>query len=192
MEKPILEVVCEEYDHELKAVRKIVRSVYPLKFTPENLQKFWDKAKEFPYLYGFEILNNPQDFFDLFFYTGEDGSINSNGLFWVLDDFVGVFYLTDIDTRNKSASVHYTFFDKRSNGRVKLVKECIKYVFKKYPFQRLSTSVPLYAKPITRKFILDIGFYYEGKTRDSSWYKGQWFSTNLYGILRKDAFNRSN
>ena len=116
-----------------------------------------------------------------------DGSVIPNGLFWVIDDFVGVFYINEIDVMNREAHVHYTFFDRRTNGRIKLVKEMMKYVFLKYNFQRLNAPIPLYTSPITRKFCLDLGFYYEGKKRDAAFYKGQWFSVNLYGILRKEV-----
>lgn len=188
---PILEVVCEEWDHEKKAVRNVIRAVYPLVFTPENLQKFWDKARQFPTLYGKEILSNPEEFYSLIMSEELDGSITPNGLFYVIDDFVGVFYLTNIDVMNKEASVHYSFFDRRTNGRHELTKEIIKYVFNKYPFQRLNASIPLYASPETRKFAIDVGFYLEGKKRSAAFYKGQWFSVMLYGILRDEAFRSS-
>ena len=191
-QKPIVEVVCNEWDHELKATRKVIHSVYPLVFTPENLQKYWDKAKQFPTLFGREILNNPQEFYSLLMSENpETGSIIPNGLFWVVDDFIGVFYLSDIDLLNREAHVHYTFFDKRTNGREPLVKEMLKYVFNKYPFQRLNAPIPLYASPVARKFALDVGFYYEGKKRDAAFYKGQWFSVNLYGILRKEVLKET-
>jgi RimJ/RimL family protein N-acetyltransferase len=166
---------------------KVIRKVYPLEFTLENIQKFWNCAKMFPSLYGKEILADEVAFSQIFMRTNALGEYELNGLLWVVDDFVGVFYLSDISFDRDTpvdAIVHYTFFDRRHKGRAPLVKRMIKYVFDKYQFQRLSAEVPLYTKEHTRHFITNLGFHYEGKRCKSSFYKNDWFDTNLYGILR--------
>jgi RimJ/RimL family protein N-acetyltransferase len=177
----IFKVECDEPEG------KIIRTVYPLEFTPENVQKFWTCAKQFPSLYGKEILDNEAAFAQIFMRTNAVGEYELNGLLWVVDDFVGVFYLSDISFDREmplDALVHYTFFDKRHKGRKPLVKRMIKHVFDRYKFQRLSAEVPLYTKEHTRHFITDLGFHYEGKRLKSAHYKDDWFDTNLYGILR--------
>lgn len=178
----IFQVECDEPDG------KITRTVYPLEFTPENIQRFWDCAKQFPSLYGREILSDTEAFTQIFMRTNARGEFELNGLLWVVDDFVGVFYLSDIVVDRDTpvdALVHYTFFDKRHKGRKPLVKQMIRHVFDKYKFQRLSAEVPLYTKEHTRHFIIDLGFHYEGKKLKSAQYKNDWFDTNLYGILRE-------
>lgn len=178
MTLPIFTAICNEPEGTVE------RGVYPLIFTPENLQKFWDKAKQFPTIYGMEI-KDVSDFYNLFV-NQSDGNLSLNGLFWVIDDFVGVFYLTDIT--GTEASVHYSFFDRRHKGRVPLVKKMLKFVFEKYKFRRINASIPLYTRPFTRHFASNIGFTLEGKKRKASFFKGDWYDVLQYGMLMEEVF----
>ena len=177
LDAPILTVKCMEPEGEVE------RSVYRLVFTPQNLQKFWDSAKQFSTIYGKEI-NNVKDFVDMFISYDVNGNEMLDGLFFYIPDgdkFIGVFYLTNIN--GLEADVHYSFFDKRHRGRVPLVKAMIKYVFDTYGFRRLNATVPLYTTKFVRHFITNIGFTMEGKKRSAAKYKGQWYNVNLYGML---------
>jgi RimJ/RimL family protein N-acetyltransferase len=187
--EPLFEITLKEPEGEFK------RKVFPLIFTPSNLQKFFDKAKKYPTLYGKELLDDPTQFINLFL-SQADGQLSLNGLFWAiadnaeLDGLVGVFYMTDII--ESEALVHYTFFDRRHKGRQPLVKEMLKFAFNKYRFQRLSVEIPLYTiskhkNQNTIRFILDCGFFYEGKKRKAAHYRGDWYDVNMYGILRTEA-----
>lgn len=155
----------------------VVRSM-PL--TPENIQRFWDKAKEFDTLFGKELNGSVEEFTDLFL---SDGNV---GLFFVLNDFDGVFYLTDI-APEEDALAHYSFFDRKHNGRVELVKKMIKFIFNRYRFNRLSVQIPNYATPQARHFVQKLGFAYEGKRRKAAMYKGELYDINLYGILHTEV-----
>lgn len=156
--------------------------VYPMPLTPENIQKFWDKASKFRTLFGREIKGNVMDFIELFLSDG------SSALFFVLNDFDGVFYLTDM-VPEEDALAHYTFFDRRHNGREELVKEMLKFLFTRYNFRRLSVQIPNYTTDQARHFVQKIGFVYEGKRRKAAEYKGDFYDTNLYGILKSEALN---
>ncbi len=153
--------------------------------TPDNVQKFWEKAKKFHTLYGREI-SSVSDFMGLFLSQQEDGQYQSNGLFFVINDFLGVFYLTDIRVE-EDALAHYTFFDRRHHGRESLLREMAKWLFKRYNFNRLSVEIPCYTVPQTRHFVTKCGFAYEGKRRKAVWYKGELFDVNLYGILKEEV-----
>lgn len=175
----ILQVECKEPEG------VITRSVTELIFTPENLQKFWDNASQFPSIYGTEI-KSIQDFYEMFIsQNGEELSLN--GLFWVIDDFVGVFYMTEI-TANE-ANVHYSFFDKRHKGRELLVKKMIQFIFDKYKFNRINVEIPLFSSKYTRYFVNNIGFKLEGRKRKNAYFKGEWYDTMLYGMLNSEAYN---
>ena len=189
MSEALFEVSLKEPEGE------VTRKVFPLIFTPANLQKFFDKAKKYPTLYGKELLDSPTEFINLFM-NQVDGEISLNGLFWAIADdaelnnLVGVFYMSDI--MENDALVHYTFFDRRHKGRQPLVKAMLKYVFSKYRFQRMSVEIPLYTiskhkNQNTIRFILDCGFFYEGKKRKAAHYRGDWYDVNMYGILRAEA-----
>lgn len=166
-------------------------TISSINFTPETLQQFWDNAKKFPTIYGHEVENFDQ-FINMFFTPDQFGQLTSNGLFWVFNDFTGVFCLTDIkqeDGELSDANAHYTFFDRRHHGRVPIVKEMLKFWFTKYGFQRLSAQIPNYATPQARHFAQECGMAYEGKRRKAAKYKGEWFDVNLYGILRSEVLN---
>lgn len=166
-------------------------NVYPLIFTPENLKRFWEQARKFPVIYGHEIVDNHDAFIDLFFDRTPSG-IFPKGLFWVMNDFTGVIYLTNMKYEGDvmvDGLTHYTFFDRRHHGRAPLMREMIKYVFGKYNFVRLSAEIPNYATAQARHFAQEIGFSYEGKRRNSALYKGTWYGVNLYGILKSEVLN---
>lgn len=187
--QPIFDIKLNEPEGE------VIRNVYPFEMTIDNLKRFYDNAKQFPALYGKEIMDNAQEFVDLFISYESDGNITMPGLLWVIDDFTGMFYLNNIlqDTQGLvDANVHYTFFDRRHKGRIPLVRKMLKYVFEKYHFQRLSVEIPLYTVSkqknlATIKFVSECGFFYEGKKRKASYYKENWYDVNLYGILHSEV-----
>lgn len=172
LSEPIL--VVDEYE---------IRSM-PL--TPENIEKFWKKASKFRTLYGREISGGVQEFANLFLRQRDDGQYDANGLFFVINDFVGVIYLTDI-REEEDATAHYTFFDRRHHGRENLIREVLKWGFKRYNFNRLTVEIPCYTTPQTRHFVVKCGFAYEGKRRKAAMYKGELFDVNLYGILKEEV-----
>lgn len=178
-ERPILSVVCDEPEG------NIVRNVYRFEMTPESLLEFWNKAKQFPTLFGEEIKSDAQKFIDMFFKVSTDGYVSSDSLFFLVDDFVGLFRISEAE-ENGNANVHYTFFDGRHRGRLGLVRSMIKWVFNEYGFHRLSVEIPNYARPGVRHFVTEIGFVYEGKKRSAALYKGERFDVNLYSLLNDE------
>jgi RimJ/RimL family protein N-acetyltransferase len=180
---PILSVECDE----VKSV--VTRNVYPMKLTRENLLKFWEKARKYPTLFTKEIKGDFDKFLDVFI-GEEDGVIVSRGLLWVVDDFVGVFYATDIKPE-QDALVHFTFFDGRVKGRAPLAQAMLRYVFYHYQFRRLTAHVPLFVVPAAVNFVQQVGFKKEGRKRKSSYYNGEWYDTIHFGILREEVENGS-
>lgn len=158
-----------------------------MNLSAETLQEFWEHARQYPVIFGKEVLDNPSEFISLFIHNN-NGTLEANGLFFVVNDFLGIFYLTDI-IPGEDALAHYTFFDRRHHNREELVRKMLEYVFKRYDFQRLSVQIPNYATPQARHFIQDCGFSYEGKRRKAAFYKNNWFDINLYGILKSEVLN---
>lgn len=163
------------------------RNVYPMDMTVENLRKFWDKAQKYRYIFGQEATENFETFCESIM-TYRDGKLVPNGLFWVVDDFVGVFYMTRIRP-GEDADVHYTFFDGRQKGRQELTKMMLRYVFMFYGFQRLTTEIPYYASWSTRNFAESIGFVKEGRKRKAAPFKDEWFDIAIFGILKDEVLN---
>lgn len=178
---PILSIVCPEPE------AQVVRHVYPLIFTPENVQKLADKALQFPTLFGREI-KNVQDMLNVFcIYTPEGIKFRGAANFFVVDDFVGVFSITDFSYDYSDALAHYAFFDRRHKGRVPLVRAMMHYVFDTYKLNRLSVEIPLFTSPEARHFVGECGFSLEGKKRKAIKYKETLFDILLFGILKNEV-----
>lgn len=162
-----------------------LRHVYPMLLTHENIQKFWEKSRQFRTLFATEVNKDYKKFAELFISVDPSGIARSHGLFWVIDDFVGVFYMTRIT--EVDAQVHYTFFDRRHKGREALTKQMLKYVFNTYGFRRLSVEIPMYVSKHTFGFTYALGFKKEGVKRKCVYYKDDWFDVTCFGILREEA-----
>lgn len=179
----ILEVECDEPEG------KIVRQVRPLRFTKENLYTLFLKFSQFKTIIGKEFRGDFKQFCTLFLTQQRDGTVDSNGIFWVVDDFVGIFYITEIQP-GVDCTVHYSFFDKRHKGRIELIKGMMRYVFEALKFQRMTARIPLYAKPSVLYFTEQhLGFTKEGRMRKAELFDGKWFDVNIYGLLREEALN---
>ena len=181
--EPILTITCREKDQDIE------RHVYPFVFTQENAIKFWEQAKRYPEIFGRTIFYDTiEEFLNLFFYLDQDGYWQTNNLFFVVDDFVGMLSLTNISHPN-DALMHFTFYDGRLRGREELIRQTIKYVISQYEFNRLSAELPTYVSKSTLKFVSDnIGLTLEGKKRDAQLSpKGNLVDVLLYGVTKKDT-----
>jgi RimJ/RimL family protein N-acetyltransferase len=180
---PVIAIECDEPEG------KILRRVYPLEATQENLIRFYEKAKQFPTVFG-NSFTTIEEFADLFLaYDKLTGQIKLDGVFYVVDDFVGILYINNINVSLFDAQAHFTFFDQRLRGRLPLVKMMLKYAFQYYGFKRLTVELPNYVSAVTRKFVVDLGFALEGKRRRAVPYKGKLYDVNLYGILQEEVTN---
>lgn len=179
---PILTMVCQEPDG------PVTRCVYPLRLTPDTMKIFWEKARKFKYLFDMEVNSDFRKFCELLLSDGKGDQLQPTGLFWVVDDFVGVFYMTRIRP-GLDAEVHYTFFDRRQKGREELALEMIRYAFRKYNFRRLSVEVPMYATSHAFRFVESLGFRHEGRRRKAAWHNDDWFDVKLFGILKEEALS---
>lgn len=180
MSDVILSVTCVEPKGE------ITHNVSLLEMTMPNLYRFWAEAKRYPVLFGQKLSDDFGKFCEIFMYYDKHGEIQGKGLVWVVDDFTGVFYMTDIYEPD-DATVHFSFFDGRIKGRSDLVRQMIRYVFDTYKFRRLSAIVPAYIIPATFKMIEDAGFRLEGRKRKCCPYKDDIFDGYVYGILEEDV-----
>lgn len=178
---PVVSVMCDEPDGVIK------REVRPMVFTPANLRIFWEKARVHRTLLKTEIRDDYKQFVSVLVRQHPTGVIEANGLFWVVDDFVGIFALTDIRPE-LDAVAHYSFFDGRHRGRINLVKEMLRYWFDAYKFNRITAEIPLYATEQTHNFVhKSLGFHKEGRKRKSILFDGEYFDTNIYGILKDEV-----
>lgn len=174
----ILSSICKEREN------IVTRYVYPMILTTENLKIFWEKSKPFRFLFNNEIRDNFESFINMFA-TQVGNEIYGTGLFWVIDDFVGVFYITDI-IPEEDCQAHITFFDRRFYGRWNLTRKMLRYLFDKYQFKRISVTLPKYATDSSRKFLTSLGFVYEGRKRKATEFNGERYDVDLFSILAED------
>jgi RimJ/RimL family protein N-acetyltransferase len=179
--EPIVTAVCSEKKGE------VIRSVRPMLYTIENFIEFWEKAKQFKNIFSKEINDDFGKFINLFVkYDPKTGMLTSDCLLWVIDDFVGVYYITNM-YGTQDALVHYTFFDRTHHGRYDLTVKMLHYVFDTYNFHRLSVEIPLYASEYSFKFIESLGFHPEGRRRKAIHFNGDWFDVKEFGILKEEV-----
>lgn len=180
-EHAVLSIECDEPEG------KIIRHVYPMYLTPQNLYTFWERCKRrrFATIFNEEVRGDFHKFMQVFVREGPNG-FESRGIFWVVDDFAGILYLTDIDVTN-DALAHYIFFDGRTHGRVNLIRAMLLHVMTTYDFHRLSAETPLFFRPSAMLFAEEIGFVKEGRKRLARKFDGKWFDVNIYGLLREEA-----
>ncbi len=177
---PIFSIECEEQDG------TVVREVRELQLTHNNLTIFWQRARKFKTLFNKELRDDFKEFVKTLICYDGNGNVTSTGLFYVVDNFVGVFYVTEIRT-NGDALAHYSFFDGRHEGRVELVKRMLKYAFDELGFRRLSAEVPKFGNNKTRNFVeKSLGFKYEGTKRAVTLLDGVWYDKAMYGLLKEE------
>lgn len=158
--------------------------------TPSTLRTFWEKSRTFKTLFNVEVREDFRKFLEIFLSDGPNG-VQANGLFWVVDDFLGVLYMTDM-VPGVDAKCHFSFFDKRIRGREPLIKAMLKHVFELYDFHRLTVEVALYInshKSALMQFVENCGFKHEGRKRSAVFNEGKWWDVNIFGILKDEVCN---
>ncbi len=174
---PIFSGLCKEPEGDIE------RFVYPMVLTPENLKKFWEKAKQFKALFWGNINDDFERFLNVL--VSKDGErIIANGLFWMVDDMLGVYYLTHLQAHD--AQIHYAFFDRRQRGREALTRKMIKYGFEEFGFHRVSAEIPA-CFTSTISFVEQIGMKQEGRKRDAALLDDKWYDVKCYGILKEET-----
>lgn len=180
---PVVTAVCREPEG------IVVRSAYAMQLSQENLQLFWSKARKFTTVFSVEVKDDFKKFCELFL-SQEGNDVRAHGLFWVIDDFVGIYYMTHIT--GNDAQVHYTFFDRRHFGREELTREMLRYVFRRFGFWRLSVEIPNYVSSHTHGFVSALGFKKEGKKRKAVEFKDARHDVITYGLLREEILDNGN
>lgn len=185
--EPVVTCLCDEKNVQVE------RHIYgPIPIDMNTLHIIWEKSRPFKNLFNKEARADFSEFIKLFAQIDEaTGMLFGEGLFWRVDDFVGIYYLTDIYP-GFEAKAHFTFFDKRLKGRLELTKELLRHIFKKYHFRRLTVELPKYVQFADdpnggpKGFIKALGFQAEGRKRKAAIMDNVWFDVNIYGIIPED------
>lgn len=161
------------------------RSVSLMPLSIQNLKTFWERAKIHRTLFNEEIKGDFREFLKVFVAENAAGDIEANGLFWVMDDFAGIYYMSRI-IPGRDALTHVNMLDGRFKGREEITKRLLQHAFDEYGFQRLTVHVPVYIKPNVIRFIRRLGFVSEGRIRKVVPLHGKWFDVFAFGILKDE------
>lgn len=161
--------------------------IYPLALSLDNLKKLWEIGKQYRTIFGHEFGDDFWKFVSFFVTLSEGEQAKANGLFWIVDDFAGMLYLTDIDPPIDT-SVHFAFYKSLGSCKIPIMLEGLNYCFQKYNFHRLSTEVPLFATKYTFEKVKALGFRYEGRKLESRLFDGKLFHVDFYGLLQKSFY----
>jgi RimJ/RimL family protein N-acetyltransferase len=172
----VLECVCSERSG------SVVRFVRPTQFSLDKLGFLWEKLREFDVLFNDHVRGDFEAFLNHFI-VQVNGEFRAAGLMWDVDD-VGMFLLNDIKPAI-SASAHFVFWDRKFSGREELCREMVKYALDEFQLKRIQVEVPLYARK-TMSAVERIGFVQEGRMRDTTLYKDDWFDSNVYSMIPAD------
>lgn len=175
----VLDHLCHEPEGDFE------RSINLMPLSIPNLKTFWEKAKVHRTLFNEEIKGDFREFLKVFIAENAAGEIEANGLFWVMDDFAGVYYLSKI-VPGRDAHAHVNMLDGRFKGREEISKRLLLHAFEVYGFQRLTVHVPVYIKPNVIRFIRRLGFVSEGRIRKSVPLHDKWFDVFAFGILKDE------
>ena len=178
-ENCIVSHVCHEPEGDFE------RSIRLMPLSIKNLKKFWEQASQYRTLFNEEIKGDFKKFLDIFLYYDARDQIQTRGLFWVLDDFAGVYYMTRI-VPGVDALCHVNMLDGRFKGREEISKKLLLHAFEAYGFHRLTVQVPVYIKPNVIRFIRNLGFVSEGRLRGLVYYHDKWFDVFSFSIFKDE------
>ncbi|MBL7156510.1 MAG: GNAT family N-acetyltransferase [Candidatus Pacebacteria bacterium] len=100
---------------------------------------------------------------------------------------IGAIDLSDIDCKNKNASVGFWLVKKYwSKG---LAEEALRLIlsfgFKKLKLKRIQARV-FHKNKNAQKLLEKLGFKLEGRLRKKTFFRNQWFDDLIYGILKDE------
>lgn len=164
--------------------RQIEHEIWLMEFHLENLKRLWEKSKVHRILFNDDVNGDFHKFCNIFFGETTDGRVEGKGVVYIMDDFVGMMFISNITSRE--CTLHFSFFD--GHLRLDISKETLKFIFDEYGFDRISTGIVPFASHRVKDFVEKLGFKFEGKKRKALLYKGGVFDLHQYGLLKEEFF----
>lgn len=162
--------------------KTVERSVWLMDYSLENLRSLWEKSKNHRILFSDDVNGDFGVFCNVFLSQDAAGNLSSNGLAWIVDDFVGILFMSDI--KKREALLHFSFFDGRLRRDISM--RMIQYLFDNYDLDRLNAQIVPFASDKVFTFVSDLGFKQEGRKRKALVYKGEKFDLVQFGLLREE------
>lgn len=163
----------------------IVRYVKPAELSFAVLTGYYDRLREFKTVFNSYVRNNLDDFIRLFVTGDGSDGVRATGLIWEVDD-VGILYLTEIAIGH-DALAHFNFWDKRLRGREDLIRGMMKHVMEMLDLHRVTVEVGMFSGKWLLNSIERMGFVREGRKREAFKFKGEWFDSIIFSMLRSEV-----
>jgi hypothetical protein len=97
---------------------------------------------------------------------------------------LGLFYFTDIRT-GYAATLHYTFWDFKLNGRHRLVLYIMRFMMQYLMLHRLNMRIPKFSRKMLYN-ILRMGIPWEGCQHEAILHKNCWCDLMIFGVVITD------
>jgi len=156
---------------------KLPEGVELLTLTKDKAMDIWDKVKNFDRLYSDETMLNEEAFY---------WWIYSKNLVFEVDG--GIMVMDNIK-KGLKGEIHASFWDKKLSSRTETLRECILWCMLEYNLYRIEARIPDFSRALRRFLEKRLGFTYEGRERNSYWYKGNLTDVIILSLLREEVMN---
>lgn len=170
--------------------KTVEHTITPMELSVENLQHLWEIGRKYKTIFGHMHDDDFYKFISYFVTLNDNEPPRANGLFWKIDDFAGLVYVTDISVENLDCSVHYAFYKSMGPCKKPVLDAALNYLFTKYKMNRVSTEAGLHVNKRTHLQIEELGFKLEGLRRHAKFFDNKFFHVKYYGLLKSDFYSQ--
>ena len=145
--------------------------------TKERVHYWWEKLKNFDKLFNDDTYYDEINFFNKMFHENTHIlEVEDNGII-VLDNVV----------EGLKAQAHVSFWDFKLSARTELLRNCLIWAILEFKLYRIEISIPEFSRALRRFAEKRLHFKYEGRLRETLWYKGQLVDMIVLSILRREV-----
>ena len=158
-------------------INPLPKGVKYAKLTKEKVHYWWEKLKNFDHLFNDDTYYDEINFFTKMF--GENTHIlevEDKGIM-VLDNVI----------EGLKAQAHVSFWDFKLSARTKLIQDCLIWAILEFNLYRIEISIPEFSRALRRFVERRLNFKYEGRLRETLWYKGQLVDMIVLSVLRREV-----
>ena len=158
-------------------INRLPKGVKYAQLTKEKVHYWWDKLKNFDKLFNDEAYYDEYSFFShMFSENTHILEVEDNGIIVLNHEIEGL-----------KAEAHVSFWDFKLSARTKLLQECLLWAILEFDLHRIEIAIPEFSRALRRFVEKRLHFQYEGRLRETMWYKGQLVDIIILSILRKEV-----
>lgn len=148
-----------------------------VELTQDKVDFYWEKLKPYPHIFS-DSTFNPESF-SKWMCSKRSYILETKGGIMVLDNIV----------EGLRGEVHAEFWDHKLSAKRDIFEKCLIWAFITFDLYRLEARIPEFCRALKRIMEKRLGFTFEGRLRDSYWYKGNLTDVNILSILRREVLD---